>query len=625
MNSLFRQAGDISISLCFIPQLLSDELIYSWLGRLVALNALGHPKEYLSQLFGSKNIVPCVDLPTHLEALHGRLGVNAPYDSIAQLIELGTLYPYHRPFLTQERHEQVHNILIHNDGKALKVLIGRVANGFGANPPLRYCPICAVEDSQSLGTPYWKRSHQLPGVKCCIKHGSELTTYISPNLTTDKLRIILAPYVSIDSKPVPATEKQLLFAELSTSLLNSNLSVINPSIRKSLYVEAITSAGFGTKGSHIDYKSLSQSICSHYDYFDDFIHRDRLLTSSGSSLNWLRTLIQRPEIASHPICHLLLIGYLFKSIEKFSKALALLYLDSDYHLNTSGTINNSDLNLDIDVQANTLIHDCSLSCRKVANILNLSVTTVVCRRRLLGLPISERRKTLTSIKLNAIKKDLLSGFSPTSIILRQGVSISTVYRVRSELADTLQTHRALLLNKELKTRRALWLKIKSQHLKDGITAARSESPATYTWLYKHDRVWLRENSWEPSAQSTPKKLRVDWVTRDQKLLTILADYVVSVIQTTHRPRISKSLMFRKLGESMIRANLKNMPQLEKFIQQHTESIESYQRLRIDRIIQELGAQSNCLQTWKLKRYAGIRHWSISNECYAKQKLKNIYH
>lgn len=154
MNSEFRQAGDASTSLCFIPQLLSDELIYSWLGRLVAVNALGHPKEYLNQLFGTQNIVPCVDLPTHLEALHDRLGGNAPYGSIEQLIELGTLYPYHRPFLTKERHEQVHNILIRNDGKALKVLIGRVANRFGANHPLRYCAICTIEDTQTFGTPY---------------------------------------------------------------------------------------------------------------------------------------------------------------------------------------------------------------------------------------------------------------------------------------------------------------------------------------------------------------------------------------------------------------------------------------------------------------------------------------
>ncbi len=625
MNSLLKQTEDVPTSLCFIPQLLSDELIYSWLGRLVAVNVLGHPKEYLSQLFGTKNIVPSVDLPTHLKSLHDRLGVNSPYDTIGQLIELGTLYPYHRPFLTQERHERINEILINNDGKALKVLTGRVANRFGANPPLRYCPICVMEDTQSVGTPYWKRSHQLPGVKCCIKHRAELITYISPHFATDKLRIILAPYVIIDSKPVPATEKQILFAELSTSLLNSNLSVINPSIRKSLYVEAITSAGFGIRGSHIDYKHLSQSICSHYDYFDDFIHRDRLLTSSGSSLNWLRTLIQHPEIASHPICHLLLIGYLFKSIEKFSESLTLLHLDSDHNINTSEIINNLDSNFDKDARTNILIHDCSLSCRKVANILNLSVTTVVCRRRLQGLPISERRKTLTSIKLNAIKMDLLSGFSPSSITMRQGVSICTVYRVRSELAVTLKTQKTLLLNKELKTRRELWLKVKSQHLEDGITAARSKSPSTYAWLYKHDRVWLRENSWEPSAQLTPKKLRVDWVTRDQKLLTILADYVESVMQTTHRPRISKSLMFRKLGESMIRTNLNKMPHLEKFIQKHTESIESYQKFRIDRTIQELGAQFNCLQTWKLKRYAGIRHWSSSNERYAMQKLKNIYH
>lgn len=625
MNPESGQAVDVSTSLCFVPQMLSDELVYSWLGRLVALNALGHPKEYLSQLFGTKNIVPCIDLPTHLDALHNRLGVNSPYSSIEQLIDLGTLYPYHRPFLTQERHEQVHNILISNDGKALKVLIGRVANRFGASHPLRYCPICTMEDTQTLGTPYWKRSHQLPGVKCCIKHKCELTTYISPHLVTDKRRIILAPYVNFDSKPIAASEKQILFAELSSGLLNSKLAVIDPSIRKNLYVEAIRLAGLSTKGSYIDYKNLSQSICNNYDYFEDFIHRDRLLASSESSLNWLRTLIQRPERASHPICHLLLIGFLFKSVKTFKEALRHLHIDAEHNINPSKAINNSDLNLDINEQAKIIIHDSSISCRTAANILNLSVTTIVCRRRALGLPISERRKSLSIIKINAIKDDFLSGLTPSAIVLRQGISISTVYRIRAQLTDTLKAQKLQIFNKELKTRRKQWLLIKSQHLEDGMTMARSENPSTYAWLYKHDCMWLRENSWKPSKQLFPKKLRIDWTTRDQNLLRTLTDYVSSIMQTTHRPRISKSLMFRKLGESMIRANLKKMPLLEKFIQQHTESIESYQRHRIDQAIHDLKSQSNCVKIWKLKRITGIRNWSSDNEFYVNQILKGLDH
>ncbi len=158
-----------------------------------------------------------------------------------------------------------------------------------------------------------------------------------------------------------------------------------------------------------------------------------------------------------------------------------------------------------------------------------------------------------------------------------------------------------------------------------MTMARSENPSTYAWLYKHDCMWLRENSWKPSKQLFPKKLRIDWTTRDQNLLRTLTDYVSSIMQTTHRPRISKSLMFRKLGESMIRANLKKMPLLEKFIQQHTESIESYQRHRIDQAIHDLKSQSNCVKIWKLKRITGIRNWSSDNEFYVNQILKGLDH
>jgi len=38
-------------------------------------------------------------------------------------------------------------------------------------------------------------------------------------------------------------------------------------------------------------------------------------------MRWLQDLIQRPERASHPICHLLLIGYLFETLDNFSDCL----------------------------------------------------------------------------------------------------------------------------------------------------------------------------------------------------------------------------------------------------------------------------------------------------------------
>lgn len=140
----------------YVPELLPDELIYSWLGRVIMVNSLGYPKDCLYQLFGNRNVIPCIDLPTSLSSLQRNLGNNLPFISLGEALEKGTLYPYHRPFLTPVRDQLIQEMMINGHGKGLKVLMGRVANRFGANPPLRFCKDCIKADTVLYGTPYWK-------------------------------------------------------------------------------------------------------------------------------------------------------------------------------------------------------------------------------------------------------------------------------------------------------------------------------------------------------------------------------------------------------------------------------------------------------------------------------------
>ena len=293
----------------YVPALLPDELLYSWLGRLVAYNALGDPRAYLELLFGTKNVIPGIDLPTLLEALHRRLGCFSPCNSADDLIDATTVYPYHRPFLTVERHHAVRQILLFGGGKGLKTLLGRVANRFGANPPLRFCGACIEDDVARFGAPCWHMSHQLPGVTCCSAHGFDLIVFVSPNIFTDKQRICLPPAATdFCFPPVHSGQSQIRFAEISAALLRAQLPVLEPSLRTAVYRGAATALGFRTRGNRIDYDALATAVRGHYSDFAGFVHRDRLLSSQAHPLAWLRALIDRPLRSAHPICHLLLIG-----------------------------------------------------------------------------------------------------------------------------------------------------------------------------------------------------------------------------------------------------------------------------------------------------------------------------
>lgn len=612
MKESLGQSNFSLARISYVPEFLPDELIYSWIGRLIHVNALGYPKDCLMQLFGNRNVIPSIDIPTLLTPLYQRLGENSPFDSVTKLLEFGTLYPYHRPFLNIEREQAVQNIMFHHHGKGLKVLMGRVANRFGANPAMRFCNICNKEDTEIFGSPYWKRSHQLPGINCCLKHQIHLETYVPTNLIFNRHRYILPPYIQnlTEREYVSATE--LSFAEISNNLLHAGLPSIAPSIRKHVYKEAAIAAGCGSRLGHIDYGTLALNVREHYNDFSGFIHQQRLLSSPKQPLCWLNTLIDRPERSCHPICHLLLIGFLFHNIDTFIEYLKS-YCSIDQFSNSKPNKDNCKF-----ANEHLLIQNISLSCRQVAKLLNLSTTTVVCKRRQLCIPINERRKTLENDLIKNINIELLSGAPLKEIALHNNVSLTTVYRLRAQSKLLINIYH----DKDLKIResRQHWLKLISDNPDTGSTILRSISPETYAWLYKHDKDWLTKTNLCIKSFKKSKQ-RINWEERDFNLSKQLSNYVVQIKKLHDRPRISKTLMLGVVGDAMVRNNLQRLPILEKRLYELIETKFEYQLFRIDHAIDTLIKQSKPLNQSNIQRTANIKDWTPNLNNYANNQLQ----
>lgn len=614
MKVLLGQSKIKSAHISYVPELLPDELIYSWIGRLISVNALGCPKDCLEQLFGNRYVIPSIDLPTLLTDLQKNLGNNSPFNSAAQLLKAGTLYPYHRPFLTRERDQSIRKIMFHTDGKGLKMLMGRVANRFGANPPLRFCDICVKEDTKIFGTPYWKRHHQLPGVNCCLKHRIHLEKYISPDLIVDRQHYILPPYLQSHEKSANTSTSQLDFAVLSKDLLHADLPSITPEIRKHIYSEAVIATGCYSRLHRIDYANLSLRIKDYYNDFSEFTHQQRLLSSLKQPLCWLHTLIERPERSSHPICHLLLIGYLFRNIHTFVKLINSYNRHDNFSMIEFNDANDTKSAMD------DLIIDTSLSCRQVAKLLNLSTTTVVCKRRQLNVPIKERRKTLNIKMINSIRQDLSSGLLIQEIALRNKVSVSTVYRLRAESTGLFKFNSDY--NQKLGDNRKWWLHLILDNPNTGSTSLRAIAPATYAWLYRHDKVWLTNINLKLKPIKITKQ-RVNWIERDFNLSKQLTCYVAEIKKLGDRPRISKTLMLRVVGDAMVRRNLYRLPTLDNQLQEMVESQFEYQIFRIDQAINTLLKISKPLRQSYIQRKSNIKKWTPDLETYARQRVKFV--
>lgn len=605
-----------SQNIFYMPSLLPDELLYSWLARLVAYNQLGNPRKYLELLFGTKDVIPGVDLPTLLEPLQLRLGLFSPCMSADELIDAGTLYPYHRPFLTIARHEAVRHILLFGGGKGLKTLLGRVANRFGANPPLQYCVACFAENVACHGAPYWHRSHQLPGVKCCATHGIDLVTHIFPGRLTDRQRFILPP-----GKPNGATFRptsnihQLQFSILSRDLLHADLPALEAHQRLAIYEAAIKELGFRTRTDRIDHVALKDAVRCHYADFRCFSHRDRLLSTPAHPLRWLRALFQRPLASAHPVCHVLLIGFLFDTIDGFRQAISKVSEVPVANGDLPDQGSQPSFAKAVRERHDPLIRDVSQSCRAVAQALNLSVTTIVQRRRALGLPIAERPKYLDDTRLMAIHQALAKGLSPLLIAQNQRVSTSTVYRLRAQSFEICQPHSEHQDALERKKRREHWEQTIRMVANAGSSQVRAQAPATYAWLYRHDRSWLAQ-SCKPRRTPVHRSTRVDWAERDLALCQQLDKRITSLKARSKRPRISKTLMRRHLGEAMVRRNVERLPRLRDLMDRLVESPQDFHIFRINVAIARLKTQGLPMALWRIQRLAGIRKFTKTLRAYA---------
>jgi hypothetical protein len=299
----------------YVPPLAFDELLYSWLGRIAVLNQLGDPRAALEALFGSAGLSASIDLPVRLRALCERLEY-AP-EVAAPLIEVGTLYPYYRPFCAG-RDGQILEVLLNGGAGGLRMLMGNTAQGFGNAPELRYCPQCVIDDRRRVGFAYWHRSHHLPGVVVCHLHG-EILVYPSDVAPRWTKRFILPPTtVHRIAGPVPPWQDKL--AEVSSEVLLASVPNLDGDRLVATHLSALRAVGFvkqkaGKESPAID--CIVVGIREHYNDFAGFRHRNRLLSSERTPLHWVRSALQRPTRALHPLCHLLLLQYLYGSVHAF--------------------------------------------------------------------------------------------------------------------------------------------------------------------------------------------------------------------------------------------------------------------------------------------------------------------
>lgn len=304
----------------FFPSSLPDETLLSRVSRYHLLSGNKTINNTFDELFGKSPFPLEQIVPLGIEVLAAQLP-GEPRDSLKTLLLENTLLPLFLPYLAPKRSSNP----AMDPSEVVSHIPRRVV---GMHGEAHLCPHCVEEDQREHGTPYWHRSHQIPGVSVCWKHQSPLLSSCPvcscPFLFSKKLLSI--PWQpcrcgwspTLDTQPLNESSIAHAYALFAHDLLISNLPPTSPQHLFAAYKERAIQLGFN-RGKMIATEDLQEAII---DYFGEaFIKDVDTAYASSRRKNWLRLTSYYFALDMPITRHLLLSLYLFGSVEQLSRQL----------------------------------------------------------------------------------------------------------------------------------------------------------------------------------------------------------------------------------------------------------------------------------------------------------------
>ncbi|MEW8509188.1 MAG: TnsD family Tn7-like transposition protein [Candidatus Thiodiazotropha sp.] len=251
---------------------------------------------------------------------------------------------------------------------------------------------------------------------------------------------------------------------------------------------ALTERGLASKKGQIDWKKTVKAASQHFDLYiagQEFDCLRSLVTESG-----LRYLLSGRSL-SHPIRYMTMIEWLFSDWSDF--------LHSFRECDSGQTVLNGAATQRCSVidsrkeEAIAALQASKESISAVAKRLGADYSTVAGWAVETGKEPKRRPKKLKSSLLRRLKKRLQEGDDKKKVAADTGVSICTVNRIlRTETGMAEQWKHAQFLNHRSRSR-AHWSAAVDKLPGASICLVRALVKADYAWLYRHDRLWLKES------------------------------------------------------------------------------------------------------------------------------------
>lgn len=444
----------------FFPPLLPEEPLGCYHWRMAAYAGIQNCRLVRAEHLGAPGRAVDLRLPRNLICLMQTLSCTFPNMPLSDLVSLHTDYPYYAASLCESaRKALLARMCNHSDGplRPQRALTGEDA--FLAQR--LWCRKCITADEEAYGCAYVHRYSTLPCVGLCPIHGIPLLQQCVPGVE-------------------PPSTADNAFANTYDFCRASNELLLSPSRIYHLprVLAHLADTGFATKAGRVRMRSLAEAVALTYS---DGFQQSTLtaMTCDDEHVKAWLTSVVSPNC--HPVHYLLLMGGIRPrtAIAPTLSRRSTIAADEIY------------------VRALDDVRR-GMSVRSVSDRIGVSEHALLCKARAAGIPFKARAKWIFSLQRRQVQDALARGESIGKICRRQGISLSSAYRILAASTETRRKREAALLVQQLERYRSTWLGLVSAHPFASRSELRQREPSTWAWLSRNDQAWLVAH--EPNPQ-----------------------------------------------------------------------------------------------------------------------------
>ncbi|MET3137070.1 hypothetical protein AAKU61_001422 [Undibacterium sp. GrIS 1.2] len=560
-SDLFPLAG--------IPNWLPNELLFSLGSRYHLYSANSRSSATCNQLFGAPRAGYQHDFPCRIEEFARRSGYSI--GSAIEIIREHTILPFYLPFRPVSDQELAIFSMKSDTVQSLKYRLGILTSRFRANHPLKACTECIEADKKNHHISYWHLDHQYPGVWTCPTHriplleslvksngvGRFLWYLPSEDILTSAFTFYTNDLVSQSLIEMRAfSEIVLAYSYLPAGFHFDAQRLLDT------YHEGLKNHGLKKNSGQLNLVKIGRS----YFQATSVLRATNLLIGFPENAHQaemqMNRMLRLPRSGTHPLRHLLIAKWLFQDWDDFMRT----YSKSTGQLQKAifefpATVSTETAQL-IDIRREqflSLLKTEKLSITKAAARVEIDTSTGMVWATKAGIEISRRPKILKEEIRKKLVADLRIGLEKQTVSEKYSISIQLVTTtLRTEVGLHLSWQVAQQTNRLMK-HRAEWDALVNENRNSGLKIIRALAPATYAWLYRNDREWLRDKTSNLASALRGNYSSIDWDKRDQCLANEVRRIALALYDRHRSHKLHLWEIYQKLPE--LKAKLKSLNRL----------------------------------------------------------------